>query len=216
MSSITSRNKLLLLESSYKRLFKVYRWESFAISYEWYERTITVDEVTNPKPVNRWDNNDYSSSKWNSKAINALFSFVTHEEFCRICMCEVAKDAWDILETIHEGINSFIRLKLQRLTTNFETLIRKDNESFDEFYGKLSDIANSSFTLGEKIHESTILAKILRSLPDHFQSKVIAIEEYQNIGILKLKQLIRNLQTYETNLLSKKKQKDALAFESSH
>ena len=42
------------------------------------------------------------------------------------------------------------RSKLQRLTSSFENLSMKDNETFDEFYAKLSDNVNSSFNLGEK------------------------------------------------------------------
>ncbi|GAA0266049.1 hypothetical protein GCM10010492_77590 [Saccharothrix mutabilis subsp. mutabilis] len=52
---------------------------------------------------------------------------------------------WDILETIHKGTTSVKRSKLQRLTSAFETLFMRDDETFDDFYAKLSDIVNSSF-----------------------------------------------------------------------
>lgn len=89
-----------------------------------------------------------------------------------------------------------------------------DNETFDVFYAKLSDIANSSFNLGEKIPESKIVRKILRSLPERFQPKVTAIEEVQNIDNLSVEQLVGNLQAYEANLRQPKKSK-SLAFSSS-
>ena len=66
----------------------------------------------------------------------------------------------------------------------------KDNETFDEFYAKLSDIVNFSFNLGEKIPESKVVGKILRSQPDRFQPKVTAIEEAQDVDILKLDLLV--------------------------
>ena len=80
-----------------------------------------------------------------------------------------------------------------------------DDETFDDFYAKLSDIVNSYFTLGEKIPEAKVVGKILRSLPERFQSKVTAIEEAQNVDTLKLDQLVGNLQTYEAHQISKKK-----------
>ena len=43
-----------------------------------------------------------------------------------------------------------------------------DDETFDDFYAKLSDIVNSCFTLGEKIPEAKVVGKILRSLPERF------------------------------------------------
>ena len=44
-------------------------------------------------------------------------------------------------------------LKLQGLTTSFEEIKMKEDESFDEFYAKLKDIMNSAFNLGETIPE---------------------------------------------------------------
>ena len=40
-----------------------------------------------------------------------------------------------------------------------------DDESIYDFYTKLCDIANESFVLGEKIHETILGRKIMRSLP---------------------------------------------------
>ena len=51
-----------------------------------------------------------------------------------------------------------------------------DDESLSNFYIKLCDIASESFALGDKIPETTLVRKIIRSLPDKFSSKVIAIE----------------------------------------
>ena len=48
------------------------------------------------------------------------------------------------------------QFKLQTLTIDFEILRMEDNESFDDFYAKLSDIVNSSFNLGEVIPENWI------------------------------------------------------------
>ena len=92
----------------------------------------------------------------------------------------------------------------------------KDSEIFDEFYAKLSDIVNSSFNLSEKILESKIVGKILRSLPDRFQPKVTAIEEAQDVDNLKQDHQVENLQPYEAHTTLKKKQKDDIAFSSAH
>ena len=88
----------------------------------------------------------------------------------------------------------------------------RDDEMFDDFYAKLSDIVNSCFTLGEKIPEAKVVGKILGSLPERFQSKVTAIEEAQNVDTLKLDQLVGNLQTYEAHQIFKKKTKRYCGF----
>ncbi|GMP87852.1 hypothetical protein CsSME_00040060 [Camellia sinensis var. sinensis] len=169
------------------------------VIYGWSELLVTIDGVDILKLLDRWDAIDYQNSSWNSKALNSLFCSVTPDEFRRICMCEVAKEAWDISETIHEGTTAVKRSELQRLTSSFETLFMRDDETFDDFYAKLSDIANSCFTLREKIPELKVVRKILRYLPERFQSKVTAIEEAQDVENVKLDQLVGNLPTYEAN-----------------
>ena len=76
-----------------------------------------------------------------------------------------------------------------------------DDELFDEFYDKLKDIVNSTFNLGEKILEPKIVRKILKSLPERFHAKIIAIEESKDLDSIPLTQLIGNLRTYELGLV---------------
>ena len=108
--------------------------------------------------------------------MNALFCGVTNEEFKRISSTEVAKEAWTILETTYEGTKVVKTVKLQRPTSSFEEIRMEEDEIFDEFYAKLKDIVDSAFNLGESIVEFKIVRKILRSLPERFYAKIIAIE----------------------------------------
>ena len=42
-------------------------------------------------------------ANFNNKALNALFSTVTNEEFKKISSTETAKEAWTILQTTYKG-----------------------------------------------------------------------------------------------------------------
>ncbi|XXG89744.1 hypothetical protein AAC387_Pa12g1674 [Persea americana] len=75
----------------------------------------------------------------------------------------------------------------------------EDDETFDEFNSKLNAIVNDTFTLGESVPENRIVKKIMRSLPERFDAKVVAIEENKNLNTLKVDELIGNLQTFEAN-----------------
>ena len=44
-----------------------------------------------------WDEAKIKAAKFNSRALNALFSAVTNEEFKKISSTEIAKEAWTIL-----------------------------------------------------------------------------------------------------------------------
>ena len=82
--------------------------------------------------------------------MNALFSAIINEEFKKISLTEIVKEAWTILQTTYEGTKAVKDSKLQRLTTSFEEIKMKEDESFDEFYAKLKDIVNFSRTQGCK------------------------------------------------------------------
>ena len=156
---------------------------------------------TKPKeaPVD-WDDTKIKATNFNRRALNALFSVVSNEEFKKISSIETAKEAWTILQITYEGTKAVKYLKLQRLTTSFEEIKIGEDESFNEFYAKLKDIVNSAFNLRETISEPKIVRKVLRSLPERFHAKITAIEESKDIDKIPLTELVGNLQTYELGL----------------
>ena len=156
---------------------------------------------TKPKEaLTNWDEAKIKVANFNSRALNALFSAVTNEEFKKISSTETAKEAWTILQKTYEGTKVIKNSKLQRLTTSFEEIKMEEDESFDEFYAKHKDIVNSAFNLGETIPESKIVRKVLRSLPKRFHAKITAIEESKDIDKIPLIELVGNLQTYKLGL----------------
>ena len=105
---------------------------------------------TKPKEVPAdWDEAKIKAANFNSKALNALFSAVTNEEFKKISSTEIAKEAWTILQTTYEGTKVVKDSKLQRLTTSFEEIKMEEEELFDEFYAKFKDIVTQPSILGK-------------------------------------------------------------------
>ena len=156
---------------------------------------------TEPKEaLANWDDVKIKAANFNSKALNALFSVVTNEEFKKISSSETMKEAKTILQTTYEGTKAIKDSKLQRLTTSFEEIKMEEDELFDEFYAKLKDIVNSTFNLGETIPEPKIVRKVLRSLPERFHAKITTIEESKDIDQIPLIELLGNLKTYELGL----------------
>ena len=93
------------------------------------------------------------------------------------------------------------------LTTRFEEVKMSDDESFDSFYGRLNEIVIAKFNLREKIKDAKVVRKILRSLPESFRTKVIAIEESKDLDEIKIQEFIGSLQIYELELPSHKSNK---------
>ena len=51
-------------------------------------------------------------ANFNSRALNALFSTVTNEEFKKLSSTETVKEAWTILQTTYEGTKAIKDSKL--------------------------------------------------------------------------------------------------------
>ena len=152
-----------------------------------------------------------SLANYNSKALNAIFNAVDANQFKLFSTCEIAKDAWEILETAHEDTDTVRLSKLQILTTRFENIRMNEEQSVIEFNARLCDIANEAFTLGKRFSEVKLVRKTLRSLPRRFAYKVTAIEKAKDVRKIKLEELIGSLRIFEMNLEEErgdKKEKD--------
>ena len=137
-----------------------------------------------------WDKAALALANTNSKAINAIFCGVSPDEFHKISHVETVKEAWTILEMTYEGTKKVKDTKLQVLTTGFEEIKMGDDEAFDSFYGKLNEIVIAKLNLREKIEDSKVVRKILRSLLKSFRAKVTAIEESKDLDEIKIQELV--------------------------
>jgi hypothetical protein len=122
----------------------------------------------------------------NDKALYALCQALSPSEFAKISNCESAKEAWQILETTYEGTKLVKSAKLQMLISRFEEIKMLEEETFGEFYSKMSDLGNSMVSLGKPILNVKLIRKILRSLPERFRIKVTTIEESKDLEEMKI------------------------------
>ncbi|CAM8903158.1 unnamed protein product [Rhodiola kirilowii] len=152
-----------------------------------------------PKPEALWTEEEDKASMENSKAMNAIFSAVDENVMKLIINCEVAKEAWDILQTAFEGTDKVRNSRMQAVTTRFEEMKMKESESITEYNTRVLEQSNEASALGKPIDEERLVSKVLRSLPPRFAMKVTAIEEMHDITKLKLDELMGSLRTYEIN-----------------
>lgn len=69
------------------------------------------------------------------------------------------------------------------MTVRFEKTRTKNDDHFDEFYDKLNDVVNSSFSLGEQIpSKAKIVTKVMKS---ERRLKVTTIEESKDLDLLR-------------------------------
>jgi hypothetical protein len=95
------------------------------------------------KPKEDWTTTEDTLAIGNNKALNALFNGVDKNMIKLIKKCNVAKDAWEILKTTHEGTSKVKSSRLQLLNSKFENLKMMEEETIYDFNMNILDLANS-------------------------------------------------------------------------
>ncbi|KAL8556430.1 hypothetical protein ACS0TY_004031 [Phlomoides rotata] len=174
-------------------------WRSILSGWEPPITTIDADTGTTVNRELDWTTEESTLVSYNSKALNAIFTYVDTSMFKFISNYISAKDAWDRLQEHCEGSESVRRTKLRMLGTQFENLKMKEDETISAYNERLSEIVNESYSLGESISNVRVVNKILRTVPKCFDAKICVIEEAKNTDQLSQNELISILKTYEIN-----------------
>ena len=159
------------------------------------------------KPKSEWDDIEKGDFRMNTKALNSLFSALSEKERRRIITCPTARNALDTLATTYEGNTRVKAQKLQSLFLEFEEMSMREDESIDEFHGRLLSITNQCQGLEDPIPSHRIVKKFLRALPSSYEAKQIAIEEAQNLDTYSLDELVGNLKVFESKRKKSRKEK---------
>ncbi|KAA0032035.1 gag-pol polyprotein [Cucumis melo var. makuwa] len=190
-------------------------WRALVASYD--PPMITVNGVSVLKPEVDWTDAEEQAYVGNARALNTIFNGVHLNVFKLINSCSTTKEAWKTLEVAYEGTSKVKISRLQLITSKFEAIRTTEDESVSDYNKRVLEIANESLLLGEKISDSKIVRKVLRSLPRKFDMKVTAIEEAHDITTLKRDELFSSLLTFEMATADKKSKKGkGIAFKSTH
>ena len=92
------------------------------------------------------------------------------------------------------------RAQLQALRTDFETLHMKEGETVDDFFARTLTIANKMKAHGEKMSQTIINEKILRSMTSKFNYVVCSIEESNDLDTLTIDELQSSLLVHEQRM----------------
>ncbi|XP_061999414.1 uncharacterized protein LOC133716772 [Rosa rugosa] len=163
--------------------------------------------VSIPKPRKDWIDVEVRDLQADFKAKNSIFTALSEREKLRISHCDTAKQAWDLLQTTYEGNKKVCAQKLQGLIYEYETMTMGNDETVDDFHGRILKITGQCRSLGALFDEDKVVKKILKALPEKFHSKVTSIEDSFDIDEYPLDELIGNLKTYELRLKPEKKSK---------
>jgi hypothetical protein len=159
-----------------------------------------VVETGYTKPVVLASKDDKLEFSFNAKAMNAILSGLAEAEFVKVMHLDSAKEMWDKLISSYEGNEKVKDAKLQTYRLKFEQLKMNEDETISKYFLRVEELVNVMKGLGDKIEDTFLVQKILRSLPNRFNPKVSAIEELNDLKILSIDQLLGTLTAYEMRI----------------
>jgi hypothetical protein len=72
------------------------------------------------------------------------------------------------------------------LISGFEKIKKLEEETFGEFYTKISNLRNSMVSLRKSVSDVKLIQKIIRSLLERFRIKLTTIEESKDLDEMKI------------------------------
>jgi len=109
--------------------------------------------------------------------------------------------------------------KISILQNQFSSFKMKPNETVSDMYMRFQTIQHDLMVLGVQFTQFGLVTRILNSLTNEWERKVLVIEEANNLSVLRVKELIGNLMPYEANLQARKEanqEKKNMAFQASN
>ncbi len=93
---------------------------------------------------------------------------------------EMAREAWDALKQMNMGEERVKKARVQTLKRVLDGMYmgEGDSEKINDFALKVTTIMNEIRSLGTKVEETTVVERLLHSVPDKFQSLISTIEQW--------------------------------------
>ncbi|GAV81087.1 UBN2 domain-containing protein [Cephalotus follicularis] len=150
-----------------------------------------------PKLKNEYTIFDKRNLQLNARAMHVFYCALGPNEFNRIRSCLSAKEIWDKLESTHEGTNQVKDSIIDMLIHKYELFEMRHYKSIYYMFDRFTNIINLLNSLGKSFSNNDLVRKILRSLPKSLRDKVSAIEEANDLTMLKFEDLLGSLLTHE-------------------
>ncbi|KAI3771566.1 hypothetical protein L6452_02731 [Arctium lappa] len=136
-----------------------------------------------------------------SKSARAfIFQAIPEDILLQVAKKKTAKEVWESLKTRYLGADRVQKARLHTLKSDFEALRMKEGESIDEFAGKLSGMISKFSSLGATLEDSTLVRKLLDSVPEKYLQLVASIEQYSDVDAMPFEEAIGRLKAYEDRL----------------
>ncbi|XP_076928725.1 uncharacterized protein LOC143592779 [Bidens hawaiensis] len=115
-----------------------------------------------------------------------VFQTIPQYVLLQVAKHKNAKDVWEAIRVQFLGADRVQKARLHTLRTELELLKMKENETVDEFSGKLSEIATKFKSLGSNLEDEVVI--------------VASIEQYLELENMSIEEAVGRLKVYEDRI----------------
>ncbi|GJU86550.1 zinc finger, CCHC-type containing protein [Tanacetum coccineum] len=137
---------------------------------------------------------------YTTKAI--IFQTLPEDILLQVAKHKDAKDVWESIRVRYLGADRVQKARLQTLRSELEMLKMKENETINEFSGKIGSIMAKFKSLGSRLDEEVAVRKLLNSAPKKYLPIIASIEQYSEIETMSFEEAVGRLKAYEERLKS--------------
>ena len=156
--------------------------------------------IESKKPIGENAVAAHVDEKTDKLALAAIYQGIPEDILLSLANKTTTKDAWEAIKTLCLGADKAKKARAQTLRIEFESLNMKETEQLDEFCMRLSGLVTNIRALGEKVEETYVVKKLLRAVPSKFLQIASAIEQFGDLEVMTLKEVVGSLKTHEERL----------------
>ncbi|XP_021321777.1 uncharacterized protein LOC110437615 [Sorghum bicolor] len=126
-----------------------------------------------------------------------LFQCLSDELLMQVAKKKTGKEVWDSLKAMFVGAEHVKDARLQTLKAEFDGLKMKEEETVDEFAGKLTAMSVKFGNLGGTLEDKAMVKKLFDTVPDKFIQVIARIEQFYDLQTLAFDEAVGRLKAFE-------------------
>ncbi|KAJ0515274.1 putative RNA-directed DNA polymerase [Helianthus annuus] len=138
--------------------------------------------------------------KKNKQVRAFIFQAIPEEILSQAAKKKTAKEVWDSLKSRYVGAERVQKARLRILKSEFEALHMKDEETIDEYAGKISGMISKYNSVGATLEDEELVRKLFDTVPEKFINLVASIEQSSDVDSMPFEEAIGHLKAYEDRL----------------
>jgi hypothetical protein len=127
----------------------------------------------------------------------ALFECLADDLLMQVAKKKTGKEVWESLKARFVGAERVRDARLQTLKAEFDSLKMKDDESIDQFAGKLTSMSVKYSNLGGTLEDAAMVKKLFDTVPDRFINVIAGIEQFLDLQKVEFDEAVGRLRAFE-------------------